>query len=136
LYEIIQKRLHLLPLWSGLIFKYFGIEKTRLSNNYVEKWFHHLKINIIHRNKRVNRFQPLNPSEFCIPVYYNLKRSFSEFYEDTFNIRFPEFESKRKMYLKENLTFEKWSKEKKMNRGNQTKITNLKTIRSLGKSEI
>ena len=113
LYEIIKKRLHILPLWSGLIFKHFGIEKTRLSNNYVEKWFHHLKINIIHRNKKVNRFQPLNPSEFCIPVYYNLKRSFSEFYEDTFNIRFPEFESKRKMYLKENLTFEKWSTEKK-----------------------
>ena len=57
LFQIIKRRLHLYPLWSGIMLKHFGIERTRLSNNYVEKWFHDLKIDILQKNKNSERIE-------------------------------------------------------------------------------
>lgn len=50
LFEILRKRLYLLPIWSGVIIHNSNIGykcKTRLSNNPVENWFGQLKRNIL-----------------------------------------------------------------------------------------
>ena len=109
LFEIIKKRLHIMPLWSGILFKYFDISETRLSNNYVEKSFQDMKINITNRNKRVNKYQKLGPGDFITPHYFNLKYVFNRFYEDQFNIKYFDFESKRENYQIDRFSYEKWS---------------------------
>jgi hypothetical protein len=45
LFEIITKYLFIMPLWTGL--SLWDIEATRLTNNYIESWFCHLKKNLL-----------------------------------------------------------------------------------------
>ncbi|CAF1077539.1 unnamed protein product [Brachionus calyciflorus] len=55
LFRIITKRLHILPLWSAILFRNFELDKTRYSNNAVERWFGYFKNKILMTNKRSNK---------------------------------------------------------------------------------
>lgn len=130
LFDIVRKRLHIMPLWSGVMFKHFGINQSRLSNNYVEKWFQDMKINILNRNKRVNKFQKLVPSDLITPHYFNLKYEFTRLYEDAFNIKYADFESKRTSYQIDRYSYEKWSLPRKSKESFFNPINNLENIES------
>ena len=86
LLDILKSKLHLVPLWTGLLISHeideFPYKKSlsRLTNNPVEAWFGNLRNNILDINKRVKIKQRLCPSEIVIPLYNQLKM----FYEERF----------------------------------------------------
>ncbi|RNA42858.1 hypothetical protein BpHYR1_013364 [Brachionus plicatilis] len=86
-----------MPFWCGILLSYFNINETKLSNNYVEKWFQDIKINLFRKHKR---------SEY------------KRLYEDHFNINFVDFESKKENYQTERFSYEKWSLPKLSRKGN------------------
>ena len=108
LFEFIKIKLHLLPLWTGLILRqcqnqypaiYISDQFTRLTNNPVESYFGHLKNQILNRQKR------LLPSELCSKLYLNIQAIFIEY-------KFPDVEiSKRKREIEE--VWKKGSKSKR-----------------------
>ena len=75
LFGILEEKIHLLPLWTGLIIKdeikNFKI-KTRLTNNPVENWFGQLKNNLLCKKKK-------RPASILVTILY--KRLLSKFYE-------------------------------------------------------
>ncbi|RNA22179.1 hypothetical protein BpHYR1_043057 [Brachionus plicatilis] len=118
LFEKLSKKLHLMPFWCGILLSYFNINETRLSNNYVEKWFQDIKINLFRKQKRVNKFQRFCPNEFITPHYFYLKSEYKRLYEDHFNMNFVDFESKKENYQTERFSYEKWSLPKLSRKGN------------------
>ena len=87
LMKIIEKRIHLVPLWSGIL---ISLDKdnfpqrtqlTRLTNNPVESWFGYFRNNILDINKRLKFKRLLFPSEIVIPYYNYLSMKFEQFYE-------------------------------------------------------
>ncbi|RNA02438.1 hypothetical protein BpHYR1_041414 [Brachionus plicatilis] len=87
LMKIIEKRINLVPLWSGVL---ISLDKdnfpqrsriTRLTNNPVESWFGYFRNNILDINKRLKFKRLLFPSEIVIPYYSYLSMKFKQFYE-------------------------------------------------------
>ena len=66
LFEFIRKRLYLMPMWSGVMISGLKIHRRRLSNNPVESYFHHLKINILRKKVK-------STSELSRALFTNLK---------------------------------------------------------------
>ena len=96
LFSLIHKKLHLVPLWTGILIKQCQnnmLEKnqiqstepflniTRLTNNPVENYFGHLKNNILMKKKN------LMPSEVLGPIYQNLKSKYYQFYDSVSNVQ-------------------------------------------------
>lgn len=106
LFEIIKKKLHLVPFWSGILFQFFNCSKTRLSNNYVELWFHQLRNRILNINKRVKTTRLLYTSEIVTPLYFFLHSKYREQFEHRFNIQ--NQHQKRKIPSESNFE-EKWA---------------------------
>lgn len=127
LFELITKKLHLMPFWSGVMLKHFNINQSRLSNNFVEKRFQDLKINLLRKHKRVNKFQRLTPNEFITPNYFNIQSEYKSIYEDKFNIQFYDFESKRDNFQTDRYTYEKWSLPLKLKKADFIKKKNFET---------
>lgn len=85
LFEIIMERIHLVPLWSGIIISEW-LDKnpkqkkfTHLTNNIVENYFGYLKKCIIKGVK-------VMPSELCGPLYDRLQVKYFKYYEDFDNL--------------------------------------------------
>lgn len=88
LIRIIEKRLHLVPLWSGIMIflekeNFPNLNKTlsRLTNNSVESWFGYFRNHVLDINKRLKTKRRLLPSEIIIPYYNYLSMKFKQFYE-------------------------------------------------------
>ena len=96
LFSLIHKKLHLVPLWTGILIKQCQnnmLEKnqiqstepflniTRLTNNPVENYFGHIKNNILMKKKN------LMPSEVLGPIYQNLKSKYYQFYDSVSNVQ-------------------------------------------------
>jgi hypothetical protein len=71
LFEIIKKYLFIMPLWTGL--NLWDMEATRLTNNFVESWFRHLK-----RNLLMNEIQ--KPSQFVSALFDQVRALYFQFY--------------------------------------------------------
>lgn len=91
-FEIISKRLYLVPLWSGLIISLnldsLNCSKTnsRLSNNPVESWFNILRNNILQLSKKQKVKRKIMPSEFSCLLYSFLSYKYKKYYmDDAFN---------------------------------------------------
>ncbi|CAF0948577.1 unnamed protein product [Brachionus calyciflorus] len=88
LFDIIQDRLYLLPLWSGLMIRdvTFPYEvKTRLSNNPVENYFGYLK-NQLSLNKK-------STSELVAVLYKRLSVKYCEYYNSDYKYESDLFET-------------------------------------------
>ncbi|CAF0989827.1 unnamed protein product, partial [Brachionus calyciflorus] len=109
LFLIIKKKLHLVPFWSGVMLKHKEIEKTRLSNNFVEGWFSYFKTKILRINKRVRNCRKLYTNEIVTPLFFELRRKYSLFYEDRFNINYEKIEKNKDHYLGDKISVEKYS---------------------------
>lgn len=96
LFDIIKKKLHLVPFWSGIMVNMVFKDKTRLSNNYVECWFKYFKNNILNINKRVRSTRLLYLSEISTPLYFYLNQKYKENYEDRANIKFGGYTNNKK----------------------------------------
>jgi hypothetical protein len=87
IFEFVQAKLHILPLWTGHLIKLlrekypnqFDSDATRLTNNRVEAYFGHLKRNIL--QKRNN----LYCSELSAKLYDALQFCYFENYKDGAN---------------------------------------------------
>ncbi|CAF0923225.1 unnamed protein product, partial [Brachionus calyciflorus] len=90
LFKILTKRLHILPLWSGLMFKFFDLNKTRYSNNAIERWFGYFKNKILMTNKRVRNCRLLFLNEVATPLFFSINKKYKDFYEEKFNINYGE----------------------------------------------
>lgn len=86
LMNIVIKRLHLAPLWSGFMISTelgnFPKRKilNRLTNNPVEAWFGYFRNKILNINKRIKLIRRLNPSEIVTPYYKHLSMKFKQHY--------------------------------------------------------
>ena len=76
LFAIIEKKIHIVPLWSGLMLKYIDIDETRLSNNVIESWFGNFKNKLLALNKRVRNCRLLFLNEIAAPLYFLLNEKF------------------------------------------------------------
>ena len=109
LFLIIKKKLHLVPLWSGVMLKIKELDQTRLSNNYVEGWFSYFKTKILKIIKRFGNCRKLYTNEIATPLFFEIKRKYSTFYEDRFNILYEKTEKKQDHYLGDKISTEKYS---------------------------
>lgn len=107
LFDIIKRKLHIAPLWSGFLLNKKLKEKTRQSNNPVEGWFKFFKNNILNLNKRVRSCRLLFLSEIATPLYFYLSSKYKENYEDMVNIKFKALNTNRKLEEKEMWSFNK-----------------------------
>ncbi|CAF0945818.1 unnamed protein product [Brachionus calyciflorus] len=77
LFEVISKRLYLMPLWSGVIISQLKLRHNeiinRLTNNPIENWFGNLKNNVL-KNEKVNT------SELASFLYSRLTAKYFEYY--------------------------------------------------------
>ena len=90
-FEIIKKRLHVMPFWTGiLINNSFNVSKTRLSNNAIESWFDFLKNDILRENKRINIKRRCFPNEVATPLYNIIKLKFQKF-KPEFDLKFEKY---------------------------------------------
>jgi hypothetical protein len=62
LFTIIEERLYLVPLWSGIMIDKVGIGSTRISNNHVENYFGLLKHQLL-------KGEQVMPSELTVQLY-------------------------------------------------------------------
>ncbi|CAF1066555.1 unnamed protein product [Brachionus calyciflorus] len=108
LFLIIKKKLHLVPLWSGVMLKIKELDQTRLSNNFVEGWFRYFKTKILNINKSVRNCRKLYTNEIATPPFFEIKRKYSKFYEDRFNILY-EKTDKQDHYLGDKISTEIYS---------------------------
>ena len=89
LMDIVTKRLHLAPIWSGFLISYelknFPKRKVlnRLTNNPVESWFGYFRNRILKINKRLKQVRRLNPSEIVTPYYNYLSMKFKHNFSKT-----------------------------------------------------
>jgi len=95
LFHIINKRMHLVPLWSGIMIP-SNLNKTRLVNNFVENHFGQTKHNLIPRLK-------ISISEF-VGLSYKKLIFFSYLFFDS-NFEDSNLEQKN---ISNDLNFEKW----------------------------
>jgi hypothetical protein len=81
LFKLIDDRLHLMPLWCGIMIRITGLSLknpylcsiTRLSNNYVENYFGHIKTYIFKNKKQ-------STSELTTVLYRRLQSKFKQHY--------------------------------------------------------
>lgn len=76
MFQLIKKRLYLVPLWSSIILADFGL--TRLTNNPVENYFGHLKNRII--QKRL-----VSCSELACLLYTNIQAKYYQRFKEVQN---------------------------------------------------
>jgi hypothetical protein len=78
LFEIINEKLYILPMWSGLLLNHGSsnqVNATRITNNAVENWFGQLKNNILQNRK-------VMPSELVSSMYKRLLSKYFKFYNN------------------------------------------------------
>lgn len=78
LFEIINEKLYLLPLWTGLLLNDDTCNQentSRITNNAVENWFGQLKNNILQNRK-------VMPSELVSSMYKRLLSKYFKFYNN------------------------------------------------------
>lgn len=83
LYKLIHNELPLIPLWSGIVIfrvqqqfpTYFKEVLSRLTNNFVENWFGHLKNDILFGRE-------LLTSELSSKLYKRIVSKYIEFYSN------------------------------------------------------
>ncbi|CAF0878791.1 unnamed protein product [Brachionus calyciflorus] len=95
LFKIIVRRLHILPLWSAIMFRNFHLDKTRYSNNAVERWFGYFKNKILMTNKRVRNCRLLFLNEVATPLFFTINQKYKEYYEEKFNEKHYQLEQKQ-----------------------------------------
>lgn len=125
LFDIIKKKMYLLPLWSGVMINknIFKTEFTRLTNNPVENWFGNLKNDIL-KNKRVFI------SELTTLTYSRLKSKYIDIYGGE-HVVINKAEKKKKEELKSkniNSITESWKKDKKKNKNKGYFYSNIKNF--------
>lgn len=100
LFWILEDKLYLLPLWSGMMI-YSDIQtykiKTRLTNNPVENWFGQIKNNILQKQKR------LFASIIVTHLYNVLKSKYYQYYNENL------IEDQKEENKEPNKLFETWS---------------------------
>lgn len=97
LFQIIENYLYLTPLWSGIFISNNKYSFSRLSNNPVESWFKHLKINML-RNQKVM------PSQFVGILYKRILAKYLLYYNEN------EFKLVNPIKSKIGYEEEKWKK--------------------------
>jgi hypothetical protein len=109
LFEIIKNYLYVLPLWTGIGLTNNGSMNTttRLTNNPVENWFHHLKYDLILEEK-------IFPNQFATILYEHIRAKYVKFFLELDLINLRTASSKEFMSMTENFKNEtKFSNEKK-----------------------
>lgn len=92
IFNIIRKRLYIMPLWTGILLNdCLEDYTTRLSNNSLESWFGHLKNDLLCVNKRINTKRRCFPSEIAAPLFNYIKIKFEK-YKNIFDLNFKNFE--------------------------------------------
>lgn len=103
LFQIINKKLYLYPLWTGHFLpksrvcrdgKNTFIQYTRATNNAVENWFNQLKNNILTCSKKQNIKKRAYPSEFVSYSYNFLLAKYLKSYQSESN-EFTEIKASR-----------------------------------------
>ena len=81
LFHLISNKLHLVPLWSGLLMKHTGVKtmvrKSRITNNPVENYFGQLK------NKVLNKKTKLTTSELVCDIFNRLESQYILSYQSS-----------------------------------------------------
>jgi hypothetical protein len=121
LFSIIRRKLHLVPLWSGILIsteqKNFPSISSlkRFTNNPVERWFGYFRNDILDINKRLKTKKRLLPSEIITPYYNYLQMKFKELYESISPSLKSEINSQKTKNDEEKWTFKSKGKKRKSN---------------------
>ena len=104
LFDIIKKKLYILPIWSGLVIFAngpVGMYTTHINNNPVEQHFNHTRNTSLKVNKHQKMARKVSPSEYVAKLNLKLTSKYIEFYKTNFD-----HDSKKKFNKDQK---EKWS---------------------------
>ena len=87
LFDVIKKKLYILPIWSGLIIFAkgpIGMYNSHINNNPVEQHFNHTRNTSIRVSKHQKMKRKVLPSEYVAKLNLRLTSKYLEFYKSNF----------------------------------------------------
>lgn len=114
LFKIIEDKLYILPLWTGILLNfetipYFDVIDTRISNNSVENYFNNLRNCILRISKRQKMVRRLMPSQYVSRLVKYLTFMYYKNYDAEYDKR---YFGKPSLNNNDQLDEEKWNFEK------------------------
>ena len=128
LFKIINNKLDLVPLWTGiLIHETLKDQTSRVNNNPIENYFNNMRNHILGISKKLHYKSRLFPSEMLSLSFKWLNAKYKEFYEKTYS----EVEKLGSKVVQE--TLEKWSCKQQRCKNNKSYYDSCNQVGKLGK---